>query len=93
MSGSSTMGHIRLVGYTFVLLDGDEDFMDEQGCSKRMRKKLNQDGDESDCLSDSEDDDGERQAQMPRVSLNGDGDGDEYGDEYGDSDCDGDVAV
>jgi len=79
----------------FVLLDGDEDFMDERGCSKRMRKKHNQDGDESDCSSDSEDDDGEHQARMPRVSLNGDGDsdGDGDGDEYGDSDCDGDVAV
>jgi hypothetical protein len=74
----------------FVLLDGDEDFMDEQPSSKRMREDLNQDGDESDCLSLLGDDDGEHgehQARMPRVSLKGDGDGD------GDSDGDGDVAV
>ena len=63
----------------FVLLDGDEDFMDKQPSSKRMRKDLNQDGDESDCSSLLGDDDGEHgehQARMPRVSLNGDGDGD-----------------
>ena len=42
-----------------------------------MREDLNnQDGDESDFLSLLGDDDGEHQARMPRVSLNGDGDGD-----------------
>jgi len=51
--------------------------MDEQLSSKRMREDLNnQDGDESDFLSLLGDDDGEHQARMPRVSLNGDGDGD-----------------
>jgi hypothetical protein len=73
----------------FVLLDGDEDFMDERQSSKRMREDINQDGDESDCSSLLVDDDGEHQSRMPRVSLNGDGDGD--GD--GDSGCYGDVAV
>ncbi len=44
----------------------------------------NQDGDESDFSSLLGDDDGEHQAWMPRVSLNGDSDGDSDGD--GDSD-------
>jgi hypothetical protein len=68
----------------FVLLDGDEDFMDEQRCSKRMREDLNQDDDESDCSSLLGDDDGEHQARMPWVSLNGDGDGNGNSDDYGD---------
>ena len=65
----------------FVLLDGDEDFMDERPLSKRMREDLiNQDGDESDDLSSLlGGDDGEHHARMPWVSLNGDGDGDAVG--------------
>ena len=72
-----------------------------------MREDLNQDGDESDCSPLLGDDDGEHQARMPQVSLNGDGDGDGDsdsdgngngngdgdGDGDGDSDDDGDVAV
>jgi len=60
----------------FVLLDGDEDFMDERPSSKRMREDLsNQDDTDSDCSSFQGDYDGEQQTQVPRVSLNGDGDG------------------
>jgi hypothetical protein len=80
----------------FVLLDGDEDFTDERLSSKRMREDLNQDGDESDCLSLLGDDDGEHgehQAWMPRVSLNSDGDSNGDNDGEGDGDSDGDVAV
>jgi len=59
-----------------VLLNGGEDFMDKRPSSKRMREDLiNQDGDESDFLS-LLGDDGEHEARMPRVSLNGDSDGD-----------------
>ena len=60
----------------FVLLDGDEDFMDERSSSKRMREDLsNQDDTDSDCSSFQGDYDGEQQTRVPRVSLNGDGDG------------------
>jgi hypothetical protein len=70
MSRSSTMGHIRLVGWR------DEDFMDERPSSKRMREDLsNQDDTDSDCSSFQGDYDGEQQTRVPRVSLNGDGDG------------------
>ena len=55
----------------FILLDGDEDFMDERMSSKRMRGMINQYGDESDG-----DYDGGNQGRMPRVSLNCDGDSD-----------------
>jgi hypothetical protein len=60
----------------FFLLDGDEDFMAERPSSKRMREDLiNQDGTDSDCLFFQGDYDGEQQARVPRVSLNGDGNG------------------
>ena len=60
----------------FVLLDGDEDFMDERPSSKIMREDLsNQDDTDSDCSSFQGDYDGEQQTWVPRVSLNSDGDG------------------
>ena len=60
----------------FVLLDGDEDFMDEQPPSKKMREDLsNQYDTDSDCSSFQGDCDGEQQTRVPRVSLNSDGDG------------------
>lgn len=63
----------------FVLLDGDEDFIDERPSSKRMRRGLiNQYGDESDG-----DDDGGNQGRMPRVSMNGDGGSDSDSDSEG----------
>ena len=70
----------------FVLLDGDEDFMDERPSSKRMREDLiNQDGDEFDDLPSLQGDDYEVYgARLPWVSLNGDVDSDSDGDGYGD---------
>ena len=64
----------------FVLLEGDEDFIDERQSSKRIRGLNDQDGDDSD-----DDDIGGNHARLPWVSMNGDG------DSYGDGD--GDVAA
>ena len=59
----------------FVLLDGDEDFMDERpSWNKRTREdplSSYEDDDESDSSSLLEEDDGEHLGQLPRVSLNG----------------------
>jgi hypothetical protein len=58
----------------FVLLDGDEDFVDERpSWNKRMRKDLSsyEDDDESESSSVVEKDDGEQLSRLPRVSLNG----------------------
>lgn len=58
----------------FVLLDGDEDFMDERpSWNKRRREDLSSydNDDESDSLSLLEEDDDEDLGQLPRVSLNG----------------------
>jgi hypothetical protein len=58
----------------FVLLDGDEDFMDERpSWNKRTREDRSnrEDDDKSDSLSVVEEDDGEHLGRLPRVSLNG----------------------
>ena len=58
----------------FVLLDGDEDFMDERpSWNKRTTEDRSsyEDDDKSDSSSVVEEDDGEHLGQLPRVSLNG----------------------
>ena len=71
----------------FVLLVGDEDFMDERPSAKRMREtQINHDGDDFDddylfsLLGDSS---GENPAQTPRASPNDDDDSDGAGDLLG----------
>ena len=70
----------------FVLLEGDEDFVDERPAAKRMREtQINHDGDEFDDGDDIDlfsllgDDYGENPTQTPRVSPNGDDDSDSDG--------------
>ena len=67
----------------FVLVEGDEDFIDEQPSAKRMREtQINHDGDkfdDDDLFSLLGDDSGENPAQTSRVSPNGDDDSDSDG--------------
>ena len=67
----------------FVLLEGDEDFVDERPTAKKMREtQINHDGDGFDddyLLSMLEYDSGENRAQTPRASPNGDDDSDSDG--------------
>ena len=66
----------------FVLLEGDEEFIDERPTSKRMRGLNDQDGGDSD-----DDDIGGHQGRLSRVSMSWENDSD--GD--GDGDSDGEV--
>ena len=65
----------------FVLLEGDEDFVDERPLAKKMRETQIK-FDDNDLLSVLGDDFGENLVQTPRASPNGDDDSDS--DEIGD---------
>ena len=62
----------------FVLLEGDEDFVDERPSAKKMRETQIK-FDDNDLLSMLEYDSGENRALTPRASPNGDDDSDSDG--------------
>ena len=67
----------------FVLLEGDEDFVDERPTAKKMREtQINHDGyefDDDDLLSVLGYESGDNLVQTPRASPNGDDDSDSDG--------------